>query len=52
MVSKRHHRCNLGGKDFQTGKQLENHVDRRHPKKDMHWWVVAENPERDLRFER
>ncbi len=52
MVSKRHHRCNLCGKDFETGDQFKDHVERRHPKEDLHWWVVAEAPERDLKFER
>lgn len=51
MVSKRHHRCNLCGKDFETGQGLRDHVERRHPKADVHWWVVAEDPARDLRFE-
>ncbi|MFB6160859.1 MAG: C2H2-type zinc finger protein [Haloferacaceae archaeon] len=51
MGSKRHHRCNLCGKDFETGEKLEDHLDRRHPKEDVHWWVVAERPDRDLQFE-
>lgn len=50
MPHKKHHRCNLCGKDFEGGDQLEEHVERRHPKKDVHWWVVAEDP-RDLSFE-
>jgi len=52
MTSKRHHRCNLCGKDFETGEELDDHVERRHPKTDVHWWVVAEEPGRDLRFSR
>jgi hypothetical protein len=52
MVPKRHHRRNLCGTDFETGGELEAHVERRHPKAAVHWWVVAEDPERDLRFER
>jgi hypothetical protein len=52
MPSKRHHRHTLCGKDFQTGGELEDHVERRHPKADVHWWVVAEAPARDLAFER
>ena len=52
MVSKSHHRCNLCGKDFETGEELRDHVDRRHPTADVHWWVVAEEPERGLKFER
>lgn len=52
MVSKRHHRCNLCGKDFETGDELKDHIERRHPKADVHWWVVAEEPDRDLRFSR
>ena len=50
MPRDRHHRCNLCGKDFPTGDALEEHVERRHPKADVHWWVVAEDPARDLRF--
>jgi hypothetical protein len=52
MPSNRHHRCNLGVRDFETGDQLEDHVARRHPKADVYWWVVAESPETALRFER
>jgi len=52
MVSQQHHRCNLCGRDFETGEQLKDHIERRHPKEDVHWWVVAETPERDLRFSR
>lgn len=52
MGSKRHHRCNLCGKDFETGEELRDHVHRRHPKADVHWWVVAEEPDRDLKFSR
>ena len=48
MASKRHHRCNLCGKDFETGGELETHVERRHPKADVHWWVVAEDPEHEI----
>ncbi|WP_254526073.1 hypothetical protein [Natrinema caseinilyticum] len=47
-----HHRCNLCGKDFDTGERLRDHVERRHPKKDVNWWVVAEDPAKDLRFSR
>jgi hypothetical protein len=47
---KRHHRCNLCGKEFDTEKQLRDHLKRRHPKEDYHWWVVAEDPEEGLRF--
>lgn len=39
---KRHHRCNLCGRDFESGHELQLHVDRRHPKDDPHWWVVVE----------
>lgn len=52
MASNRHHRCNRCGRDFETGDQLEAHVERRHPKADVRWWVVAENPEKDLQFTR
>lgn len=52
MAPKRHHRCNLCGKDFETGAELETHVERRHPKADLHWWVVVEDPEKGLQFER
>lgn len=38
----RHHRCNLCGRDFEDGEDLKAHVKRRHPKADVHWWVVAE----------
>ncbi|SEH18122.1 hypothetical protein SAMN04487967_3654 [Natronorubrum sediminis] len=48
----RHHRCNLCGSDFDTGEQLCEHVERRHPKKDVHWWVVAEDPAKELRYSR
>lgn len=52
MVSRRHHRCNLCGRDFESGEGLTDHIERRHPKEDVHWWVVAEAPDRDLRFSR
>jgi hypothetical protein len=52
VVTKRYHRCNLCGKDFETGGGLEGYVERRHPKADVHWWVVAEDPARDLRDDR
>jgi len=42
MPPKRHYRCNLCGRDFETGEALRDHIDRRHPKDDVHWWVVAE----------
>lgn len=51
MAPKRHHRCNLCGRDFEDGRQLEEHVERRHPKEAPHWWVVVEDPARDLKFE-
>jgi hypothetical protein len=51
MARKRHHRCNLCGKDFESGDRLRDHVDRRHPKRDLHWWVVVEDPGRDLQFD-
>lgn len=50
MAPKRHHRCNLCGRDFDTESALNDHVERRHPKEDVHWWVVVEDPARDLRF--
>lgn len=50
MPHEKHHRCNLCGKDFPTGGDLEDHVERRHPKADLHWWVVADDP-RNLPFE-
>ncbi|WP_202935032.1 hypothetical protein [Halorussus amylolyticus] len=50
MPHKKHHRCNLCGKDFESGGDLEDHIERRHPDRDLHWWVVAEDP-RDLPFE-
>lgn len=52
MVTKRHNRCNLCGRDFETPDELSDHVERRHPKADVHWWVVAEDAGRDLAFER
>ena len=52
MASNRHHRCNLCGRDFETGEQLEEHVEKRHPKDDVHWWVLAEDREHDRRFSR
>jgi hypothetical protein len=50
MPHKKHHRCNLCGKDFETGDELDEHVERKHPKADVHRWVVAEDP-RNLSFE-
>ncbi len=47
-----HHRCNLCGRNFEIGETLRTHVERRHPKRDVRWWVVAENPEKDLKFSR
>lgn len=39
-----HHRCNLCGRDFEAGEDLREHVKRRHPDRDVHWWMVAEDP--------
>ena len=52
VISPEHHRhrCNLCGRDFDTGGQLREHVERQHPKRDVQWWVVAEDPDRDLQF--
>lgn len=50
MAPKRHHRCNLCGRDFESGEQLRDHLERRHPERDVHWWVVAEDPS-NLPFE-
>jgi hypothetical protein len=47
---KRHHRCNLCGRDVQSESDLRDHVETRHPKQDYHWWVVAEDPDADLPF--
>jgi hypothetical protein len=52
VPSKRHHRCNLCGSDFETGAALDDHVERRHPREEVRWWVVVERPDRDLNFER
>jgi hypothetical protein len=41
---KRRYRCNLCGRDFDDGPSLEEHIERRHPKEEVRWWVVAENP--------
>jgi|GEM_PF-1711280 len=51
MAPRRHHRCNLCRKDFESGEQLRDHVDRRRPRRDVRWWVVVEDPGRDLKFE-
>jgi len=48
MVAKRHHRCNLCGKDFDSGEALRDHLERRHPEEDIHLWEVAEIAARDL----
>lgn len=45
MPRKRHHRCNLCGRDFEGGDELRDHVERRHPKRDVRWWVVVEEPD-------
>ena len=47
-----HHRCNLCGRNFNVGEQLREHIERRHPKQDVHWWVVAEDPSKELRHSR
>ncbi|MFB6155353.1 MAG: hypothetical protein ABEJ22_05610 [Haloferacaceae archaeon] len=49
-MPRRHHRCNLCGKDFDEEAQLREHMERRHPKEDYHWWIVAEDPEKGLQF--
>jgi len=41
-MPKRHHRCNRCGRDFDSGAALEDHVERRHPKGSVRWWVVVE----------
>lgn len=50
MTPKHHHRCNLCGKEFDSEPELKTHVERRHPKEDAHWWVVVEDPSKDLHF--
>mgnify|MGYP006876428746 CR=1 FL=1 len=35
---------------FETGSDLEDHVERRHPKEDVRWWMVAERPNEELQF--
>ena len=50
MAERHHHRCNLCGRDFETGEALREHVERRHPERDVHWWVAAEDPANDLQF--
>ncbi|MFB6069679.1 MAG: C2H2-type zinc finger protein [Halanaeroarchaeum sp.] len=49
-MGEHHHRCTICGRDFESGQQLREHVERRHPKEDVHWWVVAEDAT-GLRFE-
>ena len=44
-MANHHYRCNLCGRDFDEHEQLKDHTERRHPKADLHWWVVAEEPE-------
>lgn len=51
-MARKRYRCNLCGKDFDTGEQLDTHLERRHPKQDVHWWVVAEDPANELPFGR
>ena len=43
----RHHCCNICGRDFDTELHLEAHVDRRHAKSDIGWWVVVDDPGSD-----
>lgn len=50
-MAKRRYRCNLCGKDFDRKDVLDDHLERRHPKADVHWWVVAERPDVELPFE-
>jgi len=50
MAAKHHHRCDLRGRGFGGGERRREHVERRHPKKDVHWWAVVEDPARDLQF--
>jgi hypothetical protein len=51
MPHHQHHRCDFCGDDFGSRKKLEEHVERRHPDKDVHWWVVAEDTD-ELPFSR
>lgn len=51
MATKFHHRCNLCGRDFENGAELQAHVRRRHPREDVRWWMVVEDPN-VLPFER
>lgn len=44
MPREKRHRFNLCGTDFETQADLEGHVERRHPKRDVRWWVVVEDP--------
>lgn len=36
MPHEKHHQCNFCRKEFESGDELEEHVERRHPKKDVH----------------
>ena len=47
MPRKMHHRCNLCGRDFDTGDSLRDHVSRRHPRgeEEVRWWMVVEDPD-------
>ncbi|RDZ52254.1 hypothetical protein C5C07_10720 [Haloferax sp. Atlit-4N] len=51
-TTNRHHRCNRCGRDFDSGERLDEHVERRHPKEDVRWWVVVEDPAKDRKFSR
>ncbi|WP_181950684.1 hypothetical protein [Haloferax prahovense] len=51
-MANRHHRCNRCGRDFDSGERLDEHVERRHPKEDVRWWVVVEDPAKDRNFSR
>ncbi|WP_254536990.1 hypothetical protein [Halomarina litorea] len=51
MTGKHHYRCNLCGKDVDSRAVLDRHHERRHPKADVRWWMVAERPDVELPFE-
>ncbi|WP_193493504.1 hypothetical protein [Haloferax gibbonsii] len=37
---------------FRLRGRLDEHVERRHPKEDVRWWVVVEDPAKDRKFSR
>ena len=38
-----HYYCNICGQEFETGLLLGEHLDRKHPEAQLHWWIQSDS---------